>query len=154
MTLDPAAVVPLEQLSMQALPQAAASLAVAEISNAGEGAAAAAAAASAAAAAAREDGDESNGSSASAAAAAAAAAARRRRAALSIVIGLSNGVLLRTEVDRSTGALLDTRTRFLGPRPVALTSIPAPFDARTEGSGAGAGGKRELPPLLHRALRK
>eukprot|EP00238_Polyblepharides_amylifera_P001957 CAMPEP_0196584476 /NCGR_PEP_ID=MMETSP1081-20130531/47156_1 /TAXON_ID=36882 /ORGANISM="Pyramimonas amylifera, Strain CCMP720" /LENGTH=1211 /DNA_ID=CAMNT_0041905687 /DNA_START=221 /DNA_END=3856 /DNA_ORIENTATION=- len=31
-------------------------------------------------------------------------------------IGLSNGVLLRTEVDRVTGQLSDTRTRFLGAR--------------------------------------
>ena len=31
--------------------------------------------------------------------------------------GLTNGVLLRTEVDHVTGQLSDTRTRFLGTRP-------------------------------------
>ena len=34
--------------------------------------------------------------------------------------GLANGVLLRTEVDRVTGQLTDTRTRFLGTRPPKL----------------------------------
>eukprot|EP00873_Tetraselmis_striata_P011542 jgi/Tetstr1/431806/TSEL_021301.t1 len=34
--------------------------------------------------------------------------------------GLANGVLLRTEMDRVTGAMSDTRTRFLGTRPPKL----------------------------------
>ena len=41
----------------------------------------------------------------------------RTRAATSLVPGLANGVLLRTEVDHITGQLSDTRTRFLGTRP-------------------------------------
>ena len=36
--------------------------------------------------------------------------------------GLANGVLLRTEVDRVTGQLSDTRQRFLGTRPPKLCS--------------------------------
>eukprot|EP01119_Soliformovum_irregulare_P015210 TRINITY_DN424_c0_g1_i1.p1 TRINITY_DN424_c0_g1~~TRINITY_DN424_c0_g1_i1.p1 ORF type:complete len:1199 (+),score=332.07 TRINITY_DN424_c0_g1_i1:182-3778(+) len=35
-------------------------------------------------------------------------------------IGLSNGVLLRSMIDQVTGELTDTRTRFLGTRPVKL----------------------------------
>jgi splicing factor 3B subunit 3 len=38
-------------------------------------------------------------------------------------IGLTNGVLLRTCVDPITGALTDTRLRFLGSRPVKLFPI-------------------------------
>lgn len=40
--------------------------------------------------------------------------------ALFLHIGLANGVLLRTQVDRITGQLSDTRTRFLGTRPPKL----------------------------------
>lgn len=40
-------------------------------------------------------------------------------------IGLSNGVLLRTEVDSITGKLSDTRARFLGARPPALCKLHA-----------------------------
>lgn len=35
---------------------------------------------------------------------------------LFLQVGLNNGVLLRTEVGRTTGTLTDTRTRFLGTR--------------------------------------
>lgn len=38
-------------------------------------------------------------------------------------IGLSNGVMLRTMVDSITGVLADTRTRYLGSRPVKLFRI-------------------------------
>ncbi|EEB07104.1 U2 snRNP-associated protein Sap130 [Schizosaccharomyces japonicus yFS275] len=38
-------------------------------------------------------------------------------------IGLSNGVYLRTVVDVTSGQLIDTRTRFLGPRPIRLSPI-------------------------------
>lgn len=38
-------------------------------------------------------------------------------------VGLSNGVLLRTAVDSVTGNLTDTRTRFLGSRPVKCMKI-------------------------------
>ncbi|KAK9916752.1 hypothetical protein WJX75_006568 [Coccomyxa subellipsoidea] len=38
-------------------------------------------------------------------------------------IGLLNGVLLRTEVDKVTGQLSDTRTRFLGTRPPKLFAV-------------------------------
>ncbi|BFZ54154.1 pre-mRNA-splicing factor rse1 [Savitreella phatthalungensis] len=42
-------------------------------------------------------------------------------------IGLNNGVYLRTSLELSTGQLMDTRTRFLGPSPVGLTAVrPAP----------------------------
>ncbi|KAK9814939.1 hypothetical protein WJX73_002520 [Symbiochloris irregularis] len=40
--------------------------------------------------------------------------------ALFLHAGLANGVLLRSEVDRVTGSLSDTRTRFLGTRPAQL----------------------------------
>jgi len=42
--------------------------------------------------------------------------ANAEAASLFLNIGLQNGVLLRTEVDRVTGQLSDTRTRFLGAR--------------------------------------
>ena len=38
--------------------------------------------------------------------------------------GLLNGLLLRTEVDKVTGQLSDTRTRFLGVRRPKLTAVP------------------------------
>jgi len=41
-------------------------------------------------------------------------------ATLYLNIGLQNGVLMRTVLDRITGELTDTRTRFLGSRPVRL----------------------------------
>lgn len=44
-------------------------------------------------------------------------------AEVSLYAGLANGVLLRTEVDRVTGQLEDTRTRFLGTRPPKLFAI-------------------------------
>lgn len=42
---------------------------------------------------------------------------------LQLSIGLKNGVLLRTNVDKITGELADTRTRFLGARPVRLRKV-------------------------------
>lgn len=45
-------------------------------------------------------------------------------------IGLQNGVLLRTVLDPVTGDLADTRTRYLGSRPVKL------FRIRMQGSEA------------------
>lgn len=42
---------------------------------------------------------------------------------LHLNIGLSNGVLLRTSLDSVTGDLADTRTRYLGSRPVKLFRI-------------------------------
>ena len=45
-------------------------------------------------------------------------------ATLFVNIGLSNGVLLRTVLDSISGQLTDTRTRFLGSRPVQLTRVP------------------------------
>ncbi|KAJ7819941.1 CPSF A subunit region-domain-containing protein [Mycena olivaceomarginata] len=38
-------------------------------------------------------------------------------------IGLQNGVLLQTVLDTSTGQLVDTRSRFLGTRPVRLSRV-------------------------------
>jgi splicing factor 3B subunit 3 len=38
-------------------------------------------------------------------------------------IGLQNGALLRTVLDPTSGELLDTRTRYLGSRPVKLFKI-------------------------------
>lgn len=43
--------------------------------------------------------------------------------ALHLNIGLSNGVLLRTTLDPISGDLADTRTRYLGSRPVKLFRI-------------------------------
>ena len=43
---------------------------------------------------------------------------------LFVNIGLSNGVLLRTVLDAISGQLTDTRTRFLGSRPVQLARVP------------------------------
>ena len=43
--------------------------------------------------------------------------------ALFLQAGLSNGVLLRAEVDPVTGQLTDTRTRFLGIKPPRLTAV-------------------------------
>lgn len=48
---------------------------------------------------------------------------RQSTAQLYLHVGLSNGVLLRTAVDNVTGSLTDTRTRFLGSRPVKLIKI-------------------------------
>ena len=45
-------------------------------------------------------------------------------------VGLQNGVLLRTVLDPVTGDLADTRTRYLGSRPVKL------FRIRMQGSEA------------------
>ncbi|XP_024081505.1 splicing factor 3B subunit 3 isoform X2 [Cimex lectularius] len=45
------------------------------------------------------------------------------RATLYLNIGLHNGVLLRTVLDPITGDLVDTRTRYLGTRPVKLFPI-------------------------------
>ena len=42
---------------------------------------------------------------------------------LRALVGLANGILLRTEVDRITGKLTDTRTRFLGTRPPKLFAL-------------------------------
>ena len=42
----------------------------------------------------------------------------------SVPAGLLNGLLLRTEVDKVTGQLSDTRTRFLGVRRPRLTAVP------------------------------
>ena len=38
-------------------------------------------------------------------------------------VGLNNGVLLKTVIDSITGNLTDTRTRFLGSKPVKLFKI-------------------------------
>lgn len=45
------------------------------------------------------------------------------RGILYLNIGLQNGVLLRTVLDPVTGDLADTRTRYLGSRPVKLFRI-------------------------------
>jgi len=42
---------------------------------------------------------------------------------LFLQMGLSNGILLRTEVGQTTGTLTDTRTRFLGTRSPKLFSV-------------------------------
>ncbi len=39
------------------------------------------------------------------------------------VLGLQNGVLLRTVLDQVTGDLSDTRTRYIGSRPVKLFRV-------------------------------
>ena len=72
--------------------------------------------------------------------------------------GLANGVLLRTQVDRITGQLSDTRTRFLGTRPPKL------FAANVKGQrsmlslssrpwlGYSDMGRYNLTPLSYEAL--
>ena len=40
-----------------------------------------------------------------------------------LYVGLNNGVLLKTVIDNITGNLTDTRTRFLGSKPVKLFQI-------------------------------
>ena len=72
--------------------------------------------------------------------------------------GLANGVLLRTQVDRITGQLSDTRTRFLGTRPPKL------FAADVKGQrsmlslssrpwlGYSDMGRYNLTPLSYEAL--
>lgn len=72
--------------------------------------------------------------------------------------GLANGVLLGTEVDRVTGQLEDTRTRFLGTRPPKLFAI----DVRGQRSmlalssrpwlGYSDMGRYNLTPLSYEAL--
>ncbi|CEH18667.1 pre-mrna-splicing factor rse1 [Ceraceosorus bombacis] len=47
----------------------------------------------------------------------------RNHATLFVNIGLSNGVLLRTVLDPISGQLTDTRTRFLGAKPVRLVRV-------------------------------
>ncbi|KAL1520024.1 hypothetical protein AB1Y20_023502 [Prymnesium parvum] len=44
--------------------------------------------------------------------------------ALVLCIGLDNGVMLRARLDPRNGQLSDTRTRFLGAKPVKLVSMP------------------------------
>ena len=44
-------------------------------------------------------------------------------------IGLYSGVYLRTVIDEVTGELVDTRTRFLGPRPVKLSRVTVQNEA-------------------------
>ncbi|PSC75527.1 splicing factor 3B subunit 3-like [Micractinium conductrix] len=78
--------------------------------------------------------------------------------ALFLQVGLVNGVLLRTEVDKVTGQLSDTRTRFLGTRPPKL------FAANVRGErsmlalssrpwlGYSDQGKFQLVPMSYEAL--
>jgi len=73
-------------------------------------------------------------------------------------IGLVNGVLLRTVVDSNSGVLTDTRTRFLGAKPVKL------FRLTLQGSHAVLAlstkpwlsytfqGRSRLAPLTHGTL--
>lgn len=58
---------------------------------------------------------------------------QRPSGGLVLNIGLQNGVLLRTTLDNVTGDLSDTRTRYLGTRPVKL------FRVLTQGSDAVLG---------------
>lgn len=48
---------------------------------------------------------------------------QNQQSTLFLNIGLQNGALLRTVLDPTTGELLDTRTRYLGSRPVKLFKI-------------------------------
>ena len=47
-----------------------------------------------------------------------------REGALYLCIGLHNGVMLRARVDARLGQLSDTRTRFLGAKPIKLCTMP------------------------------
>lgn len=72
--------------------------------------------------------------------------------------GLANGVLLRTEVDRVTGQLSDTRTRFLGTRPPKLfaTNVRGKRSMLALSSRPWLGysdmGRYNLTPLSYEAL--
>jgi len=90
----------LSPLSMQALPATAESLCIVEM-GAGEG---------------RDAREDVDGATAA--------------GSLYLNIGLQNGVLLRTVLDPVSGDLADTRTRYLGSRPVKL------FRIRMQGSEA------------------
>ena len=59
-------------------------------------------------------------------------------------IGLHNGVLLRTVVDQVTGDLSDTRTRYIGSRPVKLFRVTMQVNKYREGHGILADGKVDL----------
>ena len=63
------------------------------------------------------------GSRAAGAEAAAREEAADRSSGLYLLIGLQNGVLLRTVLDSVTGDLSDTRTRYLGAKPVKLLRV-------------------------------
>lgn len=77
---------------------------------------------------------------------------------LMLNMGLHNGVLLRSQIDRVTGDLSDTRTRYLGSRPVKL------FIIKVQGQGAVLAvssrswlsysyhGRQHLTPLSYEAL--
>ena len=51
-------------------------------------------------------------------------------------IGLHNGVLLRTVVDQVTGDLSDTRTRYIGSRPVKLFRVTMQVNIVIRGENA------------------
>ncbi|KAK0539000.1 pre-mRNA-splicing factor rse1 [Tilletia horrida] len=65
------------------------------------------------------------------------AAVDRNHLTLFVNIGLVNGVLLRTVLDPISGQLTDTRTRFLGSKPVKLTRVSLSSAAAASSSGAG-----------------
>jgi hypothetical protein len=67
--------------------------------------------------------DLAAGADAATAGASAAAADASSSDALLLAVGLANGVLLRTEVDRVTGQLSDPRRRVLGHKPPRLAGI-------------------------------
>ena len=79
-------------------------------------------------------------------------------ASLSLAIGLSNGVLLRSEMDAVTGDLADTRTRFLGARAPQLFELavgggPALLALSTRAwLGHTDGGSFKLAPVSYEPL--
>lgn len=71
------------------------------------------------------------------------AAVDRNHLTLFVNIGLVNGVLLRTVLDPISGQLTDTRTRFLGSKPVKLVRVILPSPP-----GASQTGKETMEAVL------
>ena len=87
------------------------------------------------------------------------------RTTLYLHIGLYSGVYLRTVLDTATGELTDTRTRFLGPKPVKLFKVVAQGQAAVLAlssrpwlgysnplGGTQGGGQYMLTPLSYPAI--
>ncbi|EFC50026.1 predicted protein [Naegleria gruberi] len=82
----------------------------------------------------------------------------RDETSLYLNIGLSNGILLRSTVDSSTGELSDTRSRFLGTKGVKLRNVKVRGDnailalSSKPWLGNSINGKIEMTPLSYPAL--
>ncbi|CAD6893281.1 unnamed protein product [Tilletia laevis] len=80
------------------------------------------------------------------------AAVDRNHLTLFVNIGLVNGVLLRTVLDPISGQLTDTRTRFLGSKPVKLTRVLLSSAASSSAQGQGMGQGQEQGGMMEAVL--